>query len=66
MFRCMGKDKSILTFAVETELLERISDFRFTRRIESKSEAIRLLIKMGLESLEKKRRMLWVIFLEIK
>lgn len=51
----MPTEKPILTFAVEPELLERINDFRFENRIETKSEAIRILIERGLEEGDKKR-----------
>jgi hypothetical protein len=42
-----------LTFAADEELLKRISDFRFENRIETRSEAIRLLVEKGLKSWEK-------------
>jgi hypothetical protein len=51
----MPTEKPILTFVVDPELLERINDFRFKNRIETKSEAIRILIEKGLESSEKKK-----------
>jgi metal-responsive CopG/Arc/MetJ family transcriptional regulator len=50
----MPTEKPILTFAVDDELLERINDFRFENRIETKSEAIRMLLEKGLEDYEKK------------
>ena len=50
----MPTEKPILTFAADKELLERINDFRFENRIESKSEAIRMLVEKGLEDYEKK------------
>ena len=49
----MPTEKPILTFAVDKELLERINDFRFENRIETKSEAIRILIEKGLKKYEK-------------
>ncbi len=52
----MPTEKPILTFAVDEKLLERISDFRFENRIETRSEAIRLLIEKGLEDYEKKKK----------
>ena len=49
----MPTKKPILTFAADEELLKRISDFRFENRIETKSEAIRLLVEEGLKNWEK-------------
>jgi hypothetical protein len=49
----MPTKKPILTFAVDEEFLKRISDFRFENRIETKSEAIRILVEEGLKKLEK-------------
>ena len=50
----MPTEKPILTFAVDPELLEQINDFRFDNRIETKSEAIRILIEKGLKESKKK------------
>jgi len=50
----MPTNKPILTFAADKELLERINDFRFENRIETKSEAIRQLVEKGLKEYEKK------------
>ena len=50
----MPTEKPILTFAADKELLERINDFRFDNRIETKSEAIRMLVEKGLKEYEKK------------
>ena len=52
----MPTEKPILTFAVDPELLERINDFRFENRIETKSQAIRILVEKGLRDQEKKKR----------
>jgi hypothetical protein len=52
----MPTEKPILTFAVDPELLERINDFRFDNRIETKSEAIRILIEKGLKEQKQKKR----------
>lgn len=49
----MPTEKPILTFAAEKELLERINDFRFDNRIETRSEAIRILVEKGLSEYEK-------------
>ena len=41
-------EKDILNFAVDQELMKRLDDFRFENRIETKSEAIRMLVEKGL------------------
>lgn len=45
----MSSEKPFLSFIVEEELLERIDNYRFENRLESRAEAIRQLIKLGLE-----------------
>ena len=45
----MPTKKQVLTFPVDADLFERISDFRFERRIEARSETIRMLIEKGLD-----------------
>lgn len=52
----MPTEKPILTFAVDEELLERISDFRFENRIETRSEAIRMLVEKALQDYEKQKK----------
>jgi len=52
----MPTKKPIITLAVDKELLERINDFRFENRIETKSEAIRRLVEKGLKDYEKKKK----------
>ncbi len=52
----MPTEKPILTFAVDEKLLERLNDFRFGNRIETRSEAIRMLVEKALEDYEKKQR----------
>jgi len=52
----MPTDKPILTFAADVELVERIKEFRFENRIETKSEAIRILIEKGLKEHKKKSK----------
>lgn len=49
----MPSKKPVITLLVDEDLLERINDYRFGNRIESKSEALRLLIEKGLETFEK-------------
>jgi metal-responsive CopG/Arc/MetJ family transcriptional regulator len=52
----MPTEKPILTFAVDEELLKRISDFRFDNRIETRSEAIRMLVEKALKDYEKNKK----------
>ena len=52
----MATDKPRILLTVEKELLERIDDFRFENRIETRSEAIRLLVEKGLKEYEKKTK----------
>jgi hypothetical protein len=47
--------KPTLTFAVDEKLLDRINEFRFGNRIETKSEAVRMLVEKGLRILKKHR-----------
>jgi len=51
----MPTGKPILTFAVDMELLERLNNFRFENRIETRSEAIRMLVEKALRDYEKKK-----------
>ena len=51
----MPTKKSILTFAADEDLLKRLSDYRFENRIETKSEAIRLLVEEGLKQWEENK-----------
>ena len=48
----MATKKPRILLTVEEELLERIDDFRFGNRINTRSEAIRRLIAEGLEKYE--------------
>ena len=52
----MPTEKPILTFAVDEKLLERLNDFRFENRIETRSEAIRMLVESALKDYEKKKK----------
>jgi len=51
----MPTEKSILNFAVDKELLERLDDFRVQNRIISRSEAIRRLLEEALRKYRKKQ-----------
>ena len=52
----MPTEKPILTFAVDEALLERLNDFRFENRIETRSEAIRMLVEKALKEYEKNKK----------
>ena len=52
----MPTEKPILTLAVDEDLLERINDFRFDNRIETRSEAIRRLVEEALAKYDKKSK----------
>jgi len=48
----MTTNKPKLLFVIPQELLDRIDDYRFENRINSRSEAIRQLIEAGLNATE--------------
>ena len=50
----MPTKKDILNFAVNTDLMKRLDDFRFENRINTRSEAIRRLLDEALKKYEKK------------
>ena len=52
----MPTDKPILNFAIDKELLERLDDFRFGNRINTRSEAIRRLLEEALKKYKKKTK----------
>ena len=52
----MTTNKPKLLFVIPQELLDRIDDFRFDNRINSRSEAVRRLIESGLESVKPKAK----------
>ena len=52
----MTTNKPKLLFVIPQELLDRIDDFRFDNRINSRSEAVRQLIEAGLESVRPKAK----------
>lgn len=43
------KDKQLLTFIVETKLLNRLDDYRFRHRFESRAAAIKWLLEWALK-----------------
>ena len=46
----MPSEKPQILIVVDEDLFKEIEDFRFDNRIQSRSEAVRLLIKEGLRS----------------
>ena len=50
----MPTEKPKIIFVADNELIERLDDFRFENRINSRSEAIRRLIDEALKKYEKK------------
>lgn len=48
----MATDKPRYTVSVDDELFQRIEDFRFEHRFQTRSEATVALIKLGLEHLQ--------------
>lgn len=51
----MSTDKPRYTVSVDNELFQKIEDFRFERRFQTRSEATVELIRLGLESLQKEQ-----------
>ena len=51
----MATDKSRYTVSVDNDLFQKIEDFRFEHRYQTRSEATVELIRLGLESLKKAR-----------
>lgn len=49
----MATNRPRYTVSVDNDLFQRIEDFRFQRRYQTRSEATVELIRLGLESLEK-------------
>ncbi|NOR10440.1 MAG: hypothetical protein GQ541_03005 [Desulfovibrionaceae bacterium] len=54
----MPSKKPTIIFVAEEELVERLGDFRFENRINSRSEAICRLIDEGLKKYEKSQKKL--------
>ena len=50
----MPTEKPKIIFVADNELLERLDDFRFENRINTRSEAIRRLLDEALKKYEKK------------
>ena len=51
----MPTEKPSVTFIANEKLIKRINDYRFTERIENKSQAIRQLLKKALDLYEKQK-----------
>ena len=54
--RHMPTDKPKVLITMDKNLMDRVDDFRFENRINSRSEAIRRLIKESLKKYEKKSK----------
>ena len=52
----MPTQKPVLSFVVDEDFLERLDDYRFENRINTRSEAIRILLSSALEDYEKTRK----------
>jgi len=52
----MPTDKPKILLTIDKDLLEQIEDFRFGNRVNTRSEAIRRLIKEALQKYEKKAK----------
>jgi metal-responsive CopG/Arc/MetJ family transcriptional regulator len=52
----MPTKKDILNFAVDSDLMKRLDDFRFGKRINTRSEAIRRLLDEALKKYEKPKK----------
>ena len=52
----MPTKKPILNFVVDDKLLRRIDNFRFDKRMNSRSEAVRRLIEESLDRYEKGKK----------
>ena len=50
----MPTEKPKILLTIDKDLLEKVEDFRFGNRINTRSEALRRLIKEGLKKYEKK------------
>ena len=52
----MATDRPRYTVSVDAELFQKIEDFRFKNRFQTRSEATVELIRLGLEQLEKEEK----------
>ena len=52
----MPTDKPKILLTIDEDLLEKVEDFRFENRINTRSEALRRLIKEALQKYEKTKK----------
>jgi len=52
----MPSEKPQILFIMEENLFERIEDFRYSKRIPSRSETVRRLVEEGLKQCEKREK----------
>ena len=52
----MPTEKPKIIFVADKELLERLDDYRFSNRINTRSETIRILLDKALTQFESKKR----------
>ena len=52
----MATDRPRYTVSVDAEMFQKIEDFRFKNRFQTRSEATVELIRLGLEQLEKSEK----------
>lgn len=52
----MATKKARYTVSVDDELFQKIEDFRFEKRFQTRSDATAELIRLGLEALEKEKQ----------
>ncbi|MBD5445593.1 MAG: hypothetical protein HDR29_08610 [Lachnospiraceae bacterium] len=52
----MGTNKARYTVSVDQDMFEKIEDFRFENRYQTRAEATVELIRLGLEVLEERRK----------
>jgi len=52
----MAEKRNIVTFQIDDELAERLDDYRFENRINTRSDAIRKLLDKALKKQEKKAK----------
>ncbi|WP_154657907.1 hypothetical protein [Fictibacillus gelatini] len=49
----MATKKPIISIVLDEETLEKVEDFQFANRINSRSKALNEIIKLGIEQLQK-------------
>lgn len=52
----MGTNRARYTVSVDQDMFEKIEDFRFENRYQTRAEATVELIRLGLEVLEKRKK----------